>query len=340
MKAIVLREFGGPEVLRPGDFPYPEPGPGEVVVRVRAAGVNHIDIWTRIGRYPTSLPHIIGADVAGEVAEVGDGVESVKKGDRVVIYPLKTCGRCSYCLSGRDSLCPNSKLLGLHLKGGYAEYVKVYEDMVFKIPGDVGFREAAAIPVNWITAWHMLFTRASLGPGDTILVIGGGSGIGYAAIELAKLVGAKVITTVGADWKVEKAKAIGADHVINRKKEDILETVMSLTDGEGVDLVFEHAGAAVWDKAVKSLKRGGTMVFAGATTGDEVKLSIRSLYRPQLNLHGAFLGHRSEFLKLLKLLDEGAIKPVIDSVYKLKDAAEAHRRMEASLHFGKIILEP
>ena len=340
MRAVVLREFGGPEVLRVSEFETPKPGPGEVLVKVKAVGVNRLDVWIRSGKYRISPPHIPGTDIAGVVEEVGDGVGNVAVGDRVVIYPLENCGACEYCMRGEESMCINSRLLGRHMNGGYAEYVKVRADMAFKIPDNVGFREAAATPVNFLTSWHMLFNRARIGPGDRILVVGGGSGIGYAAIELAKLVGATVIATVGDDWKVGKAESIGADYVINRRKEDIHEAVMRITGGEGVDIVFEHAGKDVWPTAIKVLKRGGTLVFAGATSGDEVKVSIRQLYWNQLNLHGSFLGNRSEFRKILRLLAEGRIRPVIDSVYSLEDASEAHRRMEASKHFGKIVLEP
>ncbi len=340
MRAIVLREFGGPGVLRVGEFETPKPGPGEVLVRVKAVGVNRLDIWIRSGKYRIRPPHIPGTDVAGVVEEVGRNVGNIDVGERVVVYPLESCGSCEYCLKGEESMCINSKLLGRHMNGGYAEYVKVRADMVFRIPEKVGFKDAAAIPVNFLTSWHMLFNRTKLSPGDRILVIGGGSGIGYAAIELAKLAGASVIATVGEDWKIEKAKSIGADYVVNRRREDVYEAVMKITDGEGVDIVFEHAGKDVWPTALKVLKRGGTLVFAGATSGDEVNVSIRQLYWNQLNLHGSFLGNKDEFRKILKLLAEGRIKPIIDSVYRLEDASEAHRKMEASKHFGKLVLEP
>lgn len=340
MKAVVLREVGGPEVLRFEDFSDPVPGQGEVLVRVRAVGVNRIDVWIRSGLYPVKLPHILGADVAGEVEEVGEGADGVEVGEKMVAYPLEGCGRCVYCLSGRESMCRDRSLLGYHRHGGYAELVKVPAQSLFRVPGDVRFEEAAAVPVNYITAWHMLFTRGGLRAGQTVLVIGGGSGIGYAAIELAKLAGAHVITTVGAEWKVKRALEIGADYAINRVESDFAEEVMRLTGGKGVDVVFEHAGAAVWEKAVKCLKPGGVMVFAGATTGDRVEVNIRMLYGRQLNLHGSFLGERHEFMEILQLLGNGEIKPVIDSVYSLREASEAHRRMEASKHFGKIILRP
>jgi len=338
MKAVVIHETGGPNVLSYEDVPEPELGDGEALIKVKAVGVNRIDVWIRSGLYPVKLPHILGVDVAGEVVETrGDGIEV---GERVVVYPLEGCGKCSYCLSGRESYCKSRSLLGYHRHGGYAEYVKVSAHSLYKIPETVSYEEAAAVPVNYITAWHMLFTRAGLRPGQTVLVIGGGSGIGYAAIELAKLAGARVITTVGADWKIKKAREIGADHVINRLEKDIGEETLKLTGGEGVDIVFEHAGAAVWEAVLKTLKPGGVLVFAGATTGEEVKVNIRSLYGRQLNLHGSFLGERTEFETILRLLGEKRLRPIIDSTYSLREAGEAHRRMEASRHFGKIILKP
>lgn len=339
MKAVVMERTGGPDVLTYKDFEDPKIGNGEVLVRVKACGVNRIDIWIRSGLYKVQLPHILGADVSGVVEAIGKDVEGVYEGEEVILMPAISDGTCEYCLSGWDSLCDNLKLLGFHIHGGYAEYVKVPKSAIFKKPKDLSFEEAAAIPVNFLTAWHMLITRAGIKPGQSVLVVGAGSGIGYAAVQISKLAGCKVIAIVGDGWKVSKAKDIGADLVINRKTDDVEKATKEFTNGKGVDVVFEHAGSAFWDKAIKCLKKGGTMVSCGATTGEEAVVNIRYVYRNQISILGSYIGNRSEFINLLRLFEEKKLRAVIDSVYKLKDAAEAHRKMEENKHFGKLILK-
>ena len=342
MRAAVLERQGGPEVLEVKEVKDPEAGPYDVLIRVKAIGVNRIDIWIRSGLYKVELPRIIGVDAAGVVEELGRGAEEygLSPGDRVVVDPAVYDDKCSYCAIGYTSLCENHKLLGFSLDGTYAELLKIPTRNVHKIPDNLSFEEAAAIPVNFLTAWHSLFYRAKVKAGDTVLVVGAGSGIGYAAIQLAKLAGASVVTTVGEDWKAEKAREVGADYVINRKKEDIAQRVMEFTEGRGVDVVFEHAGKDMWEQAIKSLKPGGTIVFCGATTGDTTQVNIRYLYRRQLNLLGAYGWNRDALPKLLELFRQKKLRVVIDSVMKLEEAPQAHRRMENSQHFGKIILIP
>ncbi len=335
-----MEEQGPPEVLRLKDVADPSPVDDEVVIRVKAAGLNRIDIWIRSGLYKLELPRIIGVDVAGVVEKAGPRVSSVNVGDRVVVDPALYDDECRFCKRGWTAMCEKHRMVGFHVDGGYAELVKVPARNVYHIPSGVGFEEAAAIPVNFLTVWHNLFVRARVEAGDYVLVVGAGSGIGYAAIQLAKLAGATVITTVGDEWKAQKARELGADYVINRKKENVAERVNEITNGRGVDLVFEHAGQAMWDAAVKSLRPGGTMVFCGATTGDTTQINIRLLYRKQLNLHGAYAWNRDAMEKVLQLFAERKLKAVVDSVMPLEDAVKAHKRMENSEHFGKIILRP
>ena len=340
MKAVVLEKTGGPDVLRLKDVDDKKPGRGEVLIRVKAAGVNRIDIWIRSGKYPVTLPRIIGVDASGVVERVGEDVKNLAEGDRVVVDPVFYDDVCRYCTRGQTSLCENTKLLGFQVDGSYAEYVVAPSKSVYRLPSGIEFEEAAAIPVNFLTAWHNLFTRANITVGDYVLIVGGGSGVGYAAIQLAKLAGATVITTVGDDWKVEKAREVGADYVINRRKEDVGERVREITGGAGVDLVFEHAGTEMWKRVLETLRPGGVMVFCGATTGEVVEVNIRSLYRRQISLVGAYTWDKGTMSKILSLFERGKLKAVIDSVMKLEDAPEAHRRMEENRHFGKIILKP
>ncbi|GBC69088.1 Alcohol dehydrogenase [archaeon HR01] len=340
MKAIVLERQGPPDVLTLRDVEVPRIGEDEVLVRVEAAGVNRLDVWVRSGVYKTEMPRVLGSEAAGVVSEVGGKVSHLSVGDRVFIDPALTDGSCSFCLQGKQSLCENLKLVGFGADGCYAEYVKVPAVNVHPIPRGWGFEEAAALAVNYFTAWHCLMARASLQPGSTVLVVGGGSGVGVAAIQISKLLGAEVIALVGDEWKREKARGLGADHVLNRRRENIVEEVLRLTGGKGVDIVFEHAGEKMWETALKSLRPGGTMVFFGATSGDEGRLSIRYAYRRQLNLVGSYSWDKKDVFNTLKILETGRLKPVIDTVYPLADASKSHMRMERDEHFGKIILKP
>lgn len=342
LRAVILEKPGEPEVLAVKEVSDPEVGGSEVLIRVKAIGVNRIDIWVRSGVYKVELPRIIGVDAAGVVEKVGREAEQlgISPGDRVVVDPALYDDVCSYCASGFTSLCENHKLLGFNTTGTYAELLKIPARNVYRIPENLSFEEAAAIPVNFLTSWHALFYRGRVKAGDYVLVVGGGSGVGYAATQLAKLAGATVITTVGDEWKIEKAREVGADYVINRRKEDVVQKVMEYTDGKGVDLVFEHAGRAVWSYVLNVVKPGGSMVFCGATTGDAAEVNIRHLYRRQINLIGSYGWNRDAMHKVINLFKQKRLKTVIDSVMKLEEAPEAHRRMENSRHFGKIILTP
>ena len=342
MKAVRFHEHGGPEVLRYEDAPDPKILANEVLVKVKACALNHLDLWLRMGvrRWQLPMPHIVGADISGEVAEVGSLVTRVKPGDRVLLSPGISCGQCEQCFQGLDSACRSYTLYGLLVDGGYAEYVRAAEMNVIPIPGDLDFDEAAAVPLVFVTAWHMLFTRAALKPGEDVLVIGAGSGVGMAATQICKLVGARVIATAGADWKLEKARELGADEVINHSKQSIAEEVKRLTAKRGVDVVFEHVGAAVWEDCFESLATYGRLVTCGTTSGPEVKLNMQVLYGRQRSILGSFMGSKSELLAVLKFIGERRLKPVIDSCFPLAEARGAQEKMESRNFFGKILLHP
>jgi NADPH:quinone reductase-like Zn-dependent oxidoreductase len=338
MKAIRFHEHGGTEVLRYEEAPAPEVRAGEAVVRVRATSLNHLDIFQRRGieRVRIPLPHISGADVAGEVVEAPDG--TLAPGRRVMLQPGLSCGRCAMCLEGRDNECPRYDVLGYQSDGGYAEYVRVPVQNLIPIPDAIGFVEASAFPLTFLTAWHMLLTRARLQAGEQVLVIGGGSGVGQAAIQIARLHGARVIATAGTDEKLARARALGASETVNHTGDDIAAEVRRLTSGRGVDVVVEHVGTATWERSVRSLTRGGRLVTCGATTGHDARIDLRFLFSRQLSLLGSYMGRKGELLRAAEFLFSGELMPVVDRVYPLAEAAAAHRRLEAREGFGKIVL--
>ncbi len=340
MKAVLFREHGGPEKLSYEEMPRPQIGPQEVLIRVKACALNHLDIWVRQGSpaYPIPLPHVLGSDVAGLVEEVGSQVERVKVWDRVFVSPGISCWNCEFCLAGRDSLCRTYSLLGAKLHGGYAEYVKVPFRNVLPIPENIPFEQAAAFPLVSVTASHMLFALAGLQPGETVLVMGAGSGIGVMAVQLAKLACARVITTVGSDDKIPKAMILGADAVINHAQENVAEQVKLLTEGRGVDVVVEHIGPEVWDSCLEALSQGGRLITCGATTGGDVTLNLRHLYSRQLTIKGSYMGTRAELVKAAELIGQKRLIAVIDRTFPLQGARAAHELMASRKFFGKIVL--
>jgi NADPH:quinone reductase-like Zn-dependent oxidoreductase len=340
MKAIVFHQHGEPSVLHYTDVVEPHLRANDVLVRVRACALNHLDLWVRRGLpgVPIPLPHIPGSDIAGEIAKIGTEVHTVHVGQKVVLAPGVTCGKCPACLSGNDNLCRDYTNLGYMIDGGCAEYVRCPEVNCCPYPENLDWAHAAAVPLVFQTAWHMLVHRAQLQPGETVLVLAAGSGVGSAAIQIAKFFGAHVIATAGNDEKLAKAKEIGADEVIHHGIMPIAKEVRRLTHNRGVDVVFEHVGTATWDDSVKSLANAGRLVTCGATTGYDAKLDLRFLFTRQLSIMGSYMGNKSELRTVLNLVAQGRLKPIVDKVWPLHDAIAAHSYLEKGKQFGKVVL--
>ena len=340
MKAVVVREQGPPSVLKNEEVPVPPPELGEVMVKVRGCALNHLDIWCRSTLPSVKLPLILGCDVAGEVVEAGADVAHVKVGDKVLVSPGLSCNTCKECLSGRENLCRYYHILGAARNGGYAEYVNVPAINCFPVPIGLNFHPAASIPLVFMTAWHMLVARAQVKTNETVLVIAGGSGVGSAAIQIAKLFQCHVIATVGNDEKSKLAKFLGADDVINHSKQDIAEEVKKLTEKRGVDVVIEHVGPAVFEQCLQSMATGGRLVTCGGTTGAKVEIDIPRLFMKHQTIYGSVMGTKRELADMLPLFEKGHLKPVVDNVFPLHEAREAHEMMEARKQFGKIVVDP
>lgn len=342
MKASVFFEHGGPEKLLYREVPDPVVGFGEVRLQVRACALNHLDLWVLQGipAYHTTLPHILGSDLSGVVEEVGKGVEGIRTGDPVFVAPGISCFRCDPCLSGQDNLCRQYRIVGAGTDGGYAEKVVVPARNVLPLPEGLSFEEAAAFPLTFLTAWHMLIDRARLQPGETLLVLAGGSGVGSAAVQIAKVAGARVLATAGTEEKCKRVEALGADEAINDREEDVAAAVKRMTDGRGVDVVFEHVGPSTWERSIQSLVKGGRLVTCGATSGPKVELDLRYLFSRQLTVLGSIMGTRAELMKISRLLAQGRFRPVIDSVFPLSEARAAQKKMADRHLFGKIVLRP
>ncbi len=341
MKAVLLPRYGGPEVLEyVTDYPKPVVGPDQVLVHVHAVSLNHLDLFVREG-IPTlqlTLPHILGADVAGEVAQVGSDVTGFELGDRAVVNPGISCGHCEYCLIGEDSECVDYKILGEHLPGGYAEYVAVPAQNLLPIPVDLPWAPAAAAPLVYMTAWRLLITKAKIRPGEDVLILGAGSGVSTAAIQIAKLAGATVFTTSSSEQKLKRAKELGADVVINSKEMPWSKAVWELTGKRGVDVVLDHVGQATFKDSVKALRRGGRLVSPGATSGPVVELDMRYLFWRQLSVIGSTMANRREFEEVMKLVFMGRLTPVVDKIFPLEKAREAHEYLSKGEQFGKVVL--
>lgn len=340
MKAVRIHQFGGPEVLTYEDVPDPRPRKDQVLIRIRACAMNHLDIFVRKGLPGVNLPHIPGSDVAGEIAEVGEYVTGLKTGQRVLVAPMHFCNRCAKCVAGLQNQCRQFTVLGNAVDGGNCELIAVPAVSVIPIPDILDFNQAASVPLVFLTAWHMLTGRAAIRPGQTVLILGANSGVGIAAIQIAKMFQARVITTAGDERKIAAARELGADYVINHYQQKISQEVRKITNFEGVDIVLEHVGSATWDESVKSLKAAGTLVTCGATTGPKVDLDLRFLFSRQLSLLGSYMGTMSELYEVLGHVFAGRLKPVIDHIFPLKDIQSAHEYMEKSQMFGKIVLNP
>lgn len=338
MKSVRIHQFGGPEVLTYEDIPDPQPHKDQVLVCVKACALNHLDVWVRKGLPGVKLPHILGSDIAGEIAEVGEYVTGFAKGQRVLIAPIHYCGHCVKCVAGVQNQCREFTVLGNAVDGGNCELIAARAADVIPIPDSLDFNQAASVPLVFLTAWHMLVGLAAVRPGQTVLVLGASSGVGIAAIQIAKLFHCRVIATAGNEEKLEKARVLGADHGIDHYKQKISEEVRKITNKEGVDIVIEHVGAATWDESVKSLKTGGKLVTCGATTGPNVAIDLRHLFARQLTLLGSYMGTMGELHEVLKHVFAGRLKPVVDRVFPLSDIRAAHEHLEKSQMFGKVIL--
>jgi NADPH:quinone reductase-like Zn-dependent oxidoreductase len=340
-EAVVLRTHGGPEVLVRETIDLPDPGPREVRVQVRAVALNHLDLWVRRGlpNLKLAYPHRLGADVVGEVEALGPGARGVEPGARVVLNPGVSCGVCERCLSGRDNLCRKYAILGEHTSGGYARHVNVPDTNLLPYPGDLPFTDVAAIPLVFLTAWQMVVEKGRVAPGQTVLVQAAGSGVSSAAIQIAKLHGARVIATAGTDAKTERARSLGADEVVNYATHDFAAEAKRLTGKRGVDLVIEHVGGDVMVKSILATASGGRIVTCGATAGVEPKIDLRHVFFRQIQILGSTMGSKGSLFAILEHVKSRKLRPVVDRVMPLWQAAEAHRVLESRAAFGKVVLE-
>ena len=341
MKAVRMHAYGGVEQLFYEDADAPRLiEADEVIVKLKAAAINHIDIWNRLGATGIAIPmpHILGADGSGAVVEVGSNVKHVKVGDPVCLYPAAGCGQCEFCLTDRDFMCFRLRVLGERLEGTYAQYVKLPGQNCFAVPRDYSFEEAAAFPLVFITLWRMLITNAKLKPGETLLIIGIGGGVASASLQLAKQIGARVIVTSGSDAKLERARSVGADQGVNHSKQDFAREAQRLTANRGVDVVLDCVGGEVWQKSLASLTHGGRLVTCGATAGGQPIDDIAAIYSKELKIYGSTLGSRDEFRLLISFMNATGIKPIIDRVFPLIEAAGAQRYVEEARQFGKVVL--
>ena len=342
VKAAIFKQHGGPEVLEYADVPDPQIRANETLVEVKACALNHLDIFVRRGLpgIQIPLPHILGSDVSGVVRDVGELVTWVKPGDEVMVQPGVSCGHCEACLSGQDNLCREYDMIGYRRDGGYAELVAVPGVNIIPKPPQLSWEEAAALPLVTVTAWHMLVTRANVQPGEDVLVHAAGSGVGSVAIQIAKLRGARVITTASSEEKLAKARELGADVTINYTQDDWPKEVRRVTDRKGVDVVVEHTGAATWPGSISSLKNNGRLVTCGATSGFDAHTDLRQVFYRHLTVLGSFMGSKAELLEAMKFVREGKIRGVVDRVLPLSEARQAHELIEDRAQFGKIVLKP
>ena len=342
MKATIFKQHGAPEVLEYTDVPEPSIRANEVLVEVKACALNHLDIFVRNGLpgIDIPLPHILGCDVSGVVREVGELVSWVKPRDEVMVQPGVSCGHCEACLSGADNLCREYDMIGYRRNGGYAELVAVPGVNIIPKPAALSWEEAAALPLVTVTTWHMLVTRANVQPGEDVLVHAAGSGVGSIAIQIAKLRGARVITTASSDDKLAKARELGADETINYTRDDWPKEVRRLTNRKGVDVVVEHTGAETWPGSIAALKNNGRLVTCGATSGFDARTDLRQVFFRHLTLLGSFMGSKAELLEAMKFIAAGKICAVVDRVLPLSEARQAHELIENRAQFGKVILKP
>lgn len=337
MKAIRIHATGGIEQIRLDELEPPQPGPRQVLIQVKAAALNHLDLWVRKGIPGVSLPIILGSDAAGVVQAIGSGVTQYRVGDKVLAQPGYGCGLCTDCLSGRENYCLKYGIVGEHSDGVQAQYVVLDEDKTLRMPSNASFEEGAAVPLVFITAWEMLVNKGGVKPTDTVLVVAASSGVGSAAVQIAKVHGARVLATAGTK-KLEKARQLGADFVLDHYEQDVAKEVKNITGGRGADLVVDHVGSATWERSLRSLAKGGKLVFCGATTGPQVSMDLRFLYRRQQSILGSTMGLRGDLLKVMQLVEENRLRGVVDKVFPFTEVAQAHEYLESGQQFGKVIL--
>ena len=342
MRAAAIREHGGPDVVRIEEIPEPKFADDEVLVEVRSAGLNHLDIWVRNGRGDSNLtePHVLGSDATGVVIAAGSRVRDVSVGDEVILNPGLNCGCCESCNRGQQSECVSFGIVGLSRPGTFAEQVAVPERNVAPKPSHLSFNEAGAFVLSQLTAWRMLMTRAQLKPGQTVLIHGIGGGVALYALQLTKLAGAEAIVTSSSDEKLSRASRMGADHAINYKAvDDVAQCVKDITSGRGADIAVDTVGAATWPIDFSAVRRGGKIVLCGVTSDAEAVTDLRALYWSQLTIMGSTMGSNEDFRQMVKAVTAAKLRPVIDSVIPLEDAKDAMIRMETAEQFGKIVLE-
>ncbi len=339
-EAMVMRRAGGPEVLERATIELPEPGPREVRVRVRAVALNHIDIWARRGlpHFRYEFPHRLGADIAGEVEALGPGAVGAKVGDEILVNPGLSCGACERCLLGEDVFCRSYRILGENTQGGYSRHLNVPDANLLPFPSTLSFEHAAAIPLCFLTAWQMVVRRGELRSGQTVLVQAAGSGVSSAAIQIAKMLGARVITTTSTDEKAKRARELGADDVINYTTQDFVAETKRLTNKKGVDLVIEHVGGDVLAKSIFATTWGGRIVTCGATSGFTPEIDLRHVFFRQVQILGSTMGPKGDLFDVLRHVEQGKLRPVVDRVMPLWRAAEAHELLENRRVFGKIVM--
>jgi NADPH:quinone reductase-like Zn-dependent oxidoreductase len=341
MKANLFRQHGGPEVLEYTDFPEPDPKPGEVLVRLRAAALNRMDVMVRNG-WPglkLELPHINGADGAGDVAAPGESVDGFETGQPVVINPNLGCGNCEFCLAGRDNLCINWHLLGETIRGTYAQYVSVPARQLYRLPEGLDYHRAAAAALVFQTAWHSLVVRGNLQPQETVLIVGAGGGVNTASIQIAKYIGAQVVVIGSNADKLEKARAIGADILIDRSKEaDWSRSVFLATNKRGVDVVVDNVGTTFM-QSLRALKKGGRLLTVGNSGSPRFEIDNRYIFAKHLTIIGSTMSTLADFKEVMDLIVSGKLKPILDKTYPLQDAAAAQERLWRNENFGKITLE-
>jgi NADPH:quinone reductase-like Zn-dependent oxidoreductase len=340
MKAIFFTKHGGNDVLQYGDRPAPEPGPGEVRVAIRAAALNRLDVFVRDGIPGVPLPQIPGADGAGVVDRVGEGVSGVTPGDRVLLQPGLYCNTCEFCRAGEQCLCVQFRILGEHVPGTLAELVVVPARNVFPIPPGMSFARAAAFPLAYQTAWRMIVSRAAARPGETVLVHGAGGGVASAAVEIALLAGARVLATTSGDEKAARLREAGVELVVDYRREDVLAVVRTHTAKRGVDVVVDSVGEATWMTSLKAAARGGRIVTCGATSGPNPKEEIRLIFWKGISILGSTMANDREFRALYAAVAAGKLKPRVDRVFSFSQAREAYAYLEEGRQHGKIVLAP